>query len=80
MERHGYITSEERKMAASIPIESLLNSSDMSGSEYQGYLDTVATEVQKKYGINPETTPVLIYTNMVRNKQDAIPWNSNILD
>ena len=72
MERHGYITNEERKMAASIPIESLLDSSDMSGSEYQGYLDTVNAEVKRKYGVNPETTPVLIYTNMVRNKQNAI--------
>ena len=49
MERHGYITSEERAMAASIPIESLLDKSDMSGSEYQGYLDTVTAEIKKKY-------------------------------
>lgn len=72
MERHGYITNEERKMAASIPIESLLDSSDMSGSEYQGYLDTVTAEIKDKYGVNPETTPLLIYTNMVKSKQDAI--------
>lgn len=72
MERHGYITSEERKMAVAIPIESLLNASDMSGSEYQGYLDTVSAEVKNKYGVNPETTPLLIYTNMIKNKQDAI--------
>jgi len=72
MERHGYITNEERKMAAAIPVESLLDSSDLSGSEYQGYLDTVAAEVKEKYGVNPETTPMLIYTNMVRYKQDAV--------
>lgn len=72
MERHGYITNEERKLAASIPIQSLLDASDTSGSEYQGYLDTVTAEVKKKYGVNPETTPMLIYTNMVKSKQDAI--------
>lgn len=72
MERHGYITNEERKMAASIPIESLLDSSDMSGSEYQGYIDTVTAEVKERYGVNPETTPLLIYTNMIKSKQDAI--------
>ena len=72
MERHGYITSEERKMASSIPIESLLSRSDLSGSEYQGYIDTVISEIDERYGVNPETTPMLIYTNMVKKKQEAI--------
>lgn len=72
MERHGYITSEERALAASIPVESLLTKTDLSGSEYQGYIDTVTQEIKDKYGVNPETTPMLIYTNMIKKKQDAV--------
>lgn len=73
MERHGYITAEERKLAKSIPIDSLLaHDTDTSGSEYQGYIDTVAAEVKSRYGVDPYSTSVLIYTNMVRSKQDVV--------
>lgn len=72
MERHGYITSEERKMAASIPIESLLTDTSKPTNEYQGYIDLVCNEVQTKYGVDPYTTPMLVYTNMIRSNQDGI--------
>ena len=72
MERHGYITKEERDIAASIPIESLLTDTSTSKNVYQGYIDLVCDEVQKRYGVDPYSTPMLVYTNMVRNYQDGI--------
>ena len=77
MERHGYITSEERKLAASIPIESLLTDTTKSTNVYQGYIDLVCSEVQNRYGVDPYTTPMLVYTNMLRSNQDGI---NNILN
>ena len=78
MERHGYITEEEKELASSISIESLVNyneSADTSGnSEYQGYIDTVVAEVENKLGsdYNPYTVSMQIYTNLDRDKQDGI--------
>ena len=72
MERHGYITSEERKIAASIPVETLLTDTSKQVNEYQGYIDLVCNEIQTKYGVDPYSTPMLIYTNMRRSGQDGI--------
>ena len=72
MERHGYITSEERELAASIPIESLLVDTSKETNVYQGYIDLVCNEVQNRYGVDPYTTPMLVYTNMLRSNQDGI--------
>lgn len=76
MERHGYITEEERDMASNISIESLVNynaEADTSGnSEYQGYIDTVVAEVEEKIGENPYTYSMQIYTNLDRDKQDGL--------
>ena len=76
MERHGYITEEERDLASSISIESLVNynaEADTSGnSEYQGYIDTVVAEVEEKIGENPYTVSMQIYTNLDREKQDGL--------
>lgn len=78
MELHGYITSEERKLAESIPVESLLVDSISYGSEYQSFIDTVVDEIynftkdENGKGINPYVTPLEIYTTMDRSKQDAM--------
>ena len=72
MERHGYITNEERKLAASIPIESLLTNETVASNEYQAYIDLVCQEIKDKLGVDPYSTPMLIYTNMVRKKQNGI--------
>ena len=72
MERHGYITSEESKLASSIPIESLLTDTSKPTNEYQGYIDLVCNEVQSRYGVDPYSTPMLVYTNMLRKNQDGI--------
>ena len=72
MERHGYITKEERDMASKIPIESLLTTTATSKNPYQPYIDLVCQEVKDKYGVDPYSTPMLIYTNMIRSNQDGI--------
>lgn len=73
MQKHGYISKEEKTMAASIPVESLTaESTNASTNEYQAYIDTVASEMEDKYKVNPYVTPVLVYTNMDRGKQEGV--------
>lgn len=74
MERHGYITEEERKIAESQPITALIKTeqTDNTYSEYQGYIDTVVEELEEEYDLNPYTAPLKIYTAMNREKQDFI--------
>ena len=72
MERHGYITAAERKAANEIPVESLTSSGSEAADEYQGYIDTVAEELMRLYKVDPYTTPLLVYTNMDRSKQDGV--------
>lgn len=76
MERHGYITENERKIAKSIPVESYLNiqanKANPSLNKYQGFVDTVVEEVIEKTGNNPYDSSMEIYTTMDRKKQDAI--------
>ena len=71
MVKHGYITQEEANIASNIPVSSLLNPSQ-SYIKYQAYVKAVYDELIKKYGINPNTTSVLVYTNMDREKQEGI--------
>ena len=73
MVRHGYITQEEADIANSIPVESLTTTtSNITGNEYQGFIDTVVSEVKKDTGFNPYTTAMEIYTTMDRSKQDIV--------
>ena len=74
MERHGYITEEERKIAESQPITALIKTeqTDNTYSEYQGYIDTVVEELEEEYDLSPYTTPLKIYTAMNREKQDFV--------
>lgn len=74
MVRHGYITREEADIAAAIPMESLTSDGSSSSAEnkYQGYIDTVADELEDKYNVNPYTTSLLVYTTLDRTKQDAV--------
>ena len=72
MVRHGYITKEEADLANSIPVTSLLNIRPSNQSIYQGYIDTLRDEIKDKYGLDPNTTSMLIYTNMNRKKQDGL--------
>lgn len=74
MQRHGYITEEERQIAEATPITSLIKTEQTNNtySEYQGYIDTVVEELEEEYGLNPYTTPLKIYTAMNREKQDFV--------
>ena len=72
MVRHGYISQEEADLAKSIPVTSLLTYSSNNQSVYQGYIDTLCEEIEEKYGLDPYQTSMLIYTNMDREKQDAL--------
>lgn len=72
MYNHGYITKDEMELANSIPVQSLLTSESGDSSIYQGYIDTVVEEIQKKYNANPYNTPMQIYTNMDRKRQEGI--------
>ena len=73
MERHGYISKEERKIANSIPVSTLtVDKNNISSNPYQGYIDTVVEEIDEKYNLNPYVTPLEIYTNLDRSKQDGV--------
>lgn len=89
MYNHGYIGLEELNMAKSISVKSLITTKSSKTSNYQGYIDTVVSELQNKYGINPYTTPVLVYTNMDRTKQKNLDdifnsvtykWKDDVVD
>lgn len=71
MQYHGYITEEEAELAKKVSVESLLVG--VKGeTEYQGYIDTVVEEIQKKTGDNPYIVPMKIYTTMEKSIQDGI--------
>ncbi len=72
MVRHGYITKEERDIAESIPVESMLNRSNKEANVYQGFIDLVCEEVKNRWGVDPYSVPMLIYTTMDRKAQDGI--------
>ena len=74
MQRHGYITEEEKEIAENSPITSYIKKTQTSGtySEYQGYIDTVVEELENEYDLNPYTTPLKIYTAINKSKQDFV--------
>ena len=71
MELHGYISHEEKEIADSISVESLLTK-DYQTESYQNFIDTVAAEVIKKTGKDPYTVPMEIYTTLDTAKQKHI--------
>lgn len=78
MKNHGYITEEEERIANAIPVESLTaDASNSTENPYQGYIDTVVDELKDKYDVNPYTTPLLVYTNLDRGRQNEI---NNVLN
>ena len=78
MLRHGYITKEEYNMAKEMTVEKIVIPREegalASGitSEYQSFIDTVVDEIKDKTGLNPYTTPMIIYTTMNTDFQDYI--------
>ncbi len=72
MVKHGYITRGEADAAAAIPIKSLLKDQSTESVAFISYVDTVVDELMNKRKINPYTTPVEIYTNMDRQRQEKV--------
>ena len=74
MVRHGYITKEEADLASSIPVESLLRSSNPEGgaNPYQSFIDIVLDEVEEKTGKSPYTTGMKIYSTLNMQKQNVL--------
>lgn len=71
MVRHGYITQEEADVANSIDVSSLLAGVSEENS-YQGYVDTVVEEVEKKTGSSPYLVSMEIHTAMIPKIQEGI--------
>ena len=71
MVRHGYITKEEKEIASSIPVESLLVGIE-NKTDYQGFIDTVIDEVVEKTGNDPGVVPMKIYTTLEKSIQDGL--------
>ncbi|MBR3230287.1 MAG: transglycosylase domain-containing protein [Bacilli bacterium] len=75
MKRHGYITNNEYEIAKKMTVDKIVikgRSANTSSNEYQGFIDTVASEVEEKTGYNPYSYSMKIYTTMDKSKQDAM--------
>lgn len=71
MVRHGYITKEEAEIANNVDVSSMLAGNN-NDSSYQGFIDTVVAEVEKKTGFDPAIVSMEIYTTMDASIQDGI--------
>lgn len=76
MVKHGYITEEEAKDAAAIPIESLMKTKSVEQSTddkgLQAFIEYVLKDVKEKTGVNPTETAMAIYTTLDRSIQDTV--------
>lgn len=71
MVRHGYITQEEASVANAIDVKSLLvGTSDENN--YQGFIDTVVSEVKEKTNNDPYLVSMEIHTTMNAEIQAGI--------
>lgn len=75
MERHGYITAEERAIASSMTVDKILKPStetNASGNEYMSFINLVISEIGDDYDLDPYTTPMKVYMTLDTSKQDEI--------
>ena len=72
MVRHGYITQEEADIANSVDVSSLLVNNNGYETNYQGFIDTVSAEIEKKTGFDPALVSMEVYTTMDPSIQDGI--------
>ena len=70
MERHGYISKEEREAAQKISVESLLNK-NISSNKYQSFIDTMLDELKEK-GYDPYKESLEIYTTLDSTRQENL--------
>lgn len=71
MVRHGYITQKEADIANAIDVKSLLSGTSDSNN-YQGFIDTVVSEVKKKTKNDPYLVSMEIHTTMDPKIQEGI--------
>lgn len=72
MHLHGYITDQEYEAAKVLTVDRMLKKSNVKSGDYQGVVDTITQEVEKKFGVNPYTTSMQIYTTFDKSKQDSL--------
>ena len=75
MERHGYITEEEKDLYAAVKVEDLLageGNTSSSASKYQAYVDAVIEEAIELTGNDPGEVGMEIYTALEPVIQDEI--------
>ncbi len=73
MVKHGYISEEERKIADSIDVRTLLKPKQMSNKNaYQAFIDYVIDDVEKTTGDDPSKVPMKIYTTLDSDIQDVV--------
>ena len=72
MEKHGYITKEEREAAENVTIEEMLKTGMTVQTKHQGYVDVVVSEIEEKTGESPYNTSMEIYTALEEDKQSYV--------
>ena len=77
MQRHGYITEKECKLAKSVKVEDTLidpnsRSNAGAGYQYQSYIDEAVKEAEKLTGKDPLNTAMNIYTCMDASVQEVM--------
>ena len=72
MERHGYISKEEKEAAQKISVESLLNK-NITSNKYQSFIDTMLDEK----GYDPYKESLEIYTTLDSARQENL---ENLID
>ena len=77
MVRHGYITKDEADLANKVDISSMLVGVKDEANGYQGFIDTVVSEIEEKTGDNPYSVAMKVYTTMNKKIQDGI---NSVLD
>lgn len=91
MERHGYITSEQKKEASKISVDKLIKPKEDSSYDYvyQSFIDQVLKEIEANTGYDPYTTSMEIYTTMDSEKQEYLysimrgenfTWENDVVD
>lgn len=70
MERHGYITHEEREIAEKLTVDKLILKDREVDTNYdQQFIDMVIKDLRDNYGIDVYETPVEVYTTMNSDMQ-----------
>lgn len=81
MNKHGFISEQEKNLAMNVSIESMIkkkeNKEDKNIYPYQSYIDVTYKQIYEKTGLDPYTTPMEIYTYMDSALQSKIDKMQN---